>query len=286
MSASAEIALRVIAAALWLVGPACRDQQRTESQGPARPTGFRLASVPAGAQVWLDGVARGTTPFEPIDVSAGLHLVRLELTRHEPWETQIGLAPGRILDLPPVALQFNDRQPAFFSEPDPIAPLPDWPKDRFPSDLEIVWRAAGYLWHYSTTLRATSSESGEVTIGRDWNDRLSCTYPIGRAELARLDWRKLVETIEAGGDGEPREPPCFTADCRTDRISLRAFGRMLSDDAVNKHDIGPVIVSRLKAVTDGDHASPQRRACEKKLELRTPVASEPLLLNPYPKKRH
>ena len=52
-------------------------------------------SRPRGARVLIDGRLAGTTPALLPDVSAGSHVVRLELEDHKAWTTSTRVAAGQ-----------------------------------------------------------------------------------------------------------------------------------------------------------------------------------------------
>jgi PEGA domain len=71
---------------------------------PAAPasTGTFTGSIyvdsrPRGARVLLDGRAVGTTPVQLGDVSAGTHVVRIELDEHRPWTTSARVVSGQVI---------------------------------------------------------------------------------------------------------------------------------------------------------------------------------------------
>jgi len=69
-------------------------------------TGFALTSQPDGAAVFLDGKPLDlTTPARITDLAPGLHTVRLERGKSFlPWETQVAVAAGQVIDLAPAQL--------------------------------------------------------------------------------------------------------------------------------------------------------------------------------------
>ena len=68
-------------------------------------TGFALTSTPEGVQVSIDGTALDQhTPVRVTDLKPGLHVVRLEQPGFQPWETQVELASGQVIDLPAARL--------------------------------------------------------------------------------------------------------------------------------------------------------------------------------------
>jgi hypothetical protein len=68
-------------------------------------TGFTLASTPEGVQVSVDGIVLPQrTPVRLTDLSPGQHVVRLEMPGFQPWETQVAVAPGQVIDLPAARL--------------------------------------------------------------------------------------------------------------------------------------------------------------------------------------
>jgi hypothetical protein len=52
-------------------------------------------SNPSGARVILDGKPVGTTPLQLKDVTAGTHVVQLELVNYQTWRTSTTIPPGR-----------------------------------------------------------------------------------------------------------------------------------------------------------------------------------------------
>jgi len=65
-------------------------------------TGFALATTPAGAKVFVDGTLQsGVTPLRVTDLEPGLHTIRVEHPDgHKPWESQVALARGQVIELP------------------------------------------------------------------------------------------------------------------------------------------------------------------------------------------
>lgn len=60
---------------------------------PAAMSSLRVATVPPGAQVFLDGVASGKTPLR-LEAPPGKHEVRVALAGYEDWEAQVELTQG------------------------------------------------------------------------------------------------------------------------------------------------------------------------------------------------
>jgi serine/threonine-protein kinase len=69
-------------------------------------TGFALTSTPEGAEISVDGNKLDqTTPARIADLEPGLHVIRLTRgTGFQPWETQVVLARGQVIDLPAAQL--------------------------------------------------------------------------------------------------------------------------------------------------------------------------------------
>jgi hypothetical protein len=69
-------------------------------------TGFALGSVPAGAAIYVDNhKLDSTTPARITDLEPGLHVIRLEGGEgYQPWETQVALASGQVIELPTARL--------------------------------------------------------------------------------------------------------------------------------------------------------------------------------------
>ena len=69
-------------------------------------TGFALTSDPSGASVFVDGKKLDVkTPTRITDLEPGLHTIRLEHgDGYQPWQTQIALASGQVIELPTAGL--------------------------------------------------------------------------------------------------------------------------------------------------------------------------------------
>lgn len=78
---------------------------------PTPPTaeprgGFALDSTPTGARVLVDGVLRAqTTPISAMDLTPGMHAIRLEADGYSPWQTTIDVLPGQMKALPRATLE-------------------------------------------------------------------------------------------------------------------------------------------------------------------------------------
>jgi eukaryotic-like serine/threonine-protein kinase len=80
-------------------------------------TGFALESVPAGASVFVDNQKLPqSTPVRLTDLQPGPHVVRVELSGYQPWETQIEAVTGQVLDLPPAQLEAKAQRKLTWSE--------------------------------------------------------------------------------------------------------------------------------------------------------------------------
>jgi formylglycine-generating enzyme required for sulfatase activity len=75
-----------------------------------------VTSEPAGAQVLIDGKARGATPLRT-EVLAGNHPIELRLEGFKPWTTDVQVKAGEPLALGPVKLGLPDGRLALRSEP-------------------------------------------------------------------------------------------------------------------------------------------------------------------------
>jgi formylglycine-generating enzyme required for sulfatase activity len=75
-----------------------------------------VTSEPAGAQVLVDGEARGATPLST-EVLAGNHPVELRLEGFKPWTTDVQVKAGEPLTLGPIELGLPDGRLALRSEP-------------------------------------------------------------------------------------------------------------------------------------------------------------------------
>ncbi|MEA1865707.1 MAG: PQQ-binding-like beta-propeller repeat protein, partial [Euryarchaeota archaeon] len=62
---------------------------------PAPTTGFiSVSSAPSGADIYLDGAYKGTTPTTIPDVSSGAHALKLEKYGYEGWLTSVHVTSG------------------------------------------------------------------------------------------------------------------------------------------------------------------------------------------------
>jgi serine/threonine-protein kinase len=76
-----------------------RSEAKPQQSGAAtdatgEPT-LEVVSRPGGAHVFIDGALAGTTPLTATSLAAGPHAVRLELSGHRPWSTNVTLDRGR-----------------------------------------------------------------------------------------------------------------------------------------------------------------------------------------------
>lgn len=72
--------------------------RRKPPPAPA-PAFVRIASTPPGAQVEIDGKPMGTTPTDPLRVSAGERTVRIVQDGFLPWEDTVRALSGQTVDL-------------------------------------------------------------------------------------------------------------------------------------------------------------------------------------------
>ena len=70
--------------------PPPQQQQQTSGTGS-----LYVNSNPTGARVILDGKPVGTTPLQLKGVTAGTHVVQLELVNYQTWRTSTTIPPGR-----------------------------------------------------------------------------------------------------------------------------------------------------------------------------------------------
>lgn len=67
---------------------ATRGPEKTPAPAPVPQGAIKVESVPAGAQVFIDGAFKGTTPVR-IELPFGGHEVRLSMPDHYEWEAQV-----------------------------------------------------------------------------------------------------------------------------------------------------------------------------------------------------
>jgi hypothetical protein len=90
-------------------------------------SGFSLDSVPSNAKVFVDGTKLGQqTPVKVTALPAGSHQVKVEQEGFLPWESQIEVTSGAVVDLPRVLLvskpvPSSEPKVQLRKEPDPNA---------------------------------------------------------------------------------------------------------------------------------------------------------------------
>jgi formylglycine-generating enzyme required for sulfatase activity len=75
-----------------------------------------VTSEPTGAQVFVDGEPRGTTPLKT-EIVAGSHPIELRLEGFKPWTTDVQIKAGEPMSVGPVKLGLPDARLALRSEP-------------------------------------------------------------------------------------------------------------------------------------------------------------------------
>lgn len=75
-----------------------------------------VTSEPAGAQLWVNGEARGATPLTT-QIMAGNHPVELRLDGYKPWTTDVQIKANEPLTLGPIKLGLPDGRLTVRSEP-------------------------------------------------------------------------------------------------------------------------------------------------------------------------
>jgi len=89
LAAAITIAVSLIAAT-WLV-----TRRTTEAvQG-----GLVVVSAPAGAEVVIDSVALGQTPFSSSNLEGGLHSVAVKRSGYQPINTAVQIVPRKVVEL-------------------------------------------------------------------------------------------------------------------------------------------------------------------------------------------
>jgi hypothetical protein len=71
---------------------AAREQPATPP--PSGPAAMRVDSLPAGAQVFVDGRSVGYTPMVVGELTPGTHSIRMQLPGYRPFVTAVTLGPG------------------------------------------------------------------------------------------------------------------------------------------------------------------------------------------------
>lgn len=89
------------------------------TSSPAAGTGFRLDSTPSGARVLVDGrELPQRTPVVVTDLTPGTYTIRVEHgSRYTPWQTQVQIAAGQVVELPRAELAQRSASVRFVSDP-------------------------------------------------------------------------------------------------------------------------------------------------------------------------
>ena len=74
--------------------PARAARQDAAAPVPTGPAAMRVESLPAGAQVFVDGRSVGYAPLIVADLTPGTHSIRMQLPGYRPWVSAVTLAPG------------------------------------------------------------------------------------------------------------------------------------------------------------------------------------------------
>jgi formylglycine-generating enzyme required for sulfatase activity len=75
-----------------------------------------VESIPAGAQVHIDGNQVGQTPLS-FDLSAGTHRILIRAERHKPWQSELTVSPGEPVTLKDIRLEPADGRLTLTSKP-------------------------------------------------------------------------------------------------------------------------------------------------------------------------
>ncbi len=145
-----------------------------------------IESIPAGAALWIDGEAAGTTPAT-IELLAGRHRAELRLPRHDGIEFDIEVTAGEAQRLPPYTLAPSAARLAISSDPDTAAVTVD---GRFagttPLEIEVspdlphqvaLSKAGHRSVTRSITLAAAASGSLEVSLPAEYGTLFVVTEP-------------------------------------------------------------------------------------------------------------
>jgi hypothetical protein len=89
LTAAVTIAASLIAAT-WLV---------TRRSSEAVQGGLVILSTPAGAEVLIDSVSLGQTPFSSSNLEGGLHSVAVKRPGYQPINTAVQIVPSKVVEL-------------------------------------------------------------------------------------------------------------------------------------------------------------------------------------------
>jgi len=74
--------------------PSVRTRTVPAPEPPSGPAAMRVDSLPAGAQVFVDGRSVGYTPMVVGALVPGTHSIRMQMPGYRPWVSAVTLAPG------------------------------------------------------------------------------------------------------------------------------------------------------------------------------------------------
>ncbi|NMB78241.1 MAG: PEGA domain-containing protein [Methanomicrobiales archaeon] len=75
----------------------------------------QVTSIPAGAELYLDGEYRGTTPATISGIPAGSHTVELRLEGYERWSAPVTITPGGTAKVPAALMDLPATLPVTFA---------------------------------------------------------------------------------------------------------------------------------------------------------------------------
>ena len=95
-----------------------------QHQGSAALTQVRVESTPPGAEVFIDGIRAGVTPFQARNMVRGTHVVRLVMEGHESYAKSITMSgKGHAIKARLKAIKTKEESAPTFRSPEPLVTL-------------------------------------------------------------------------------------------------------------------------------------------------------------------
>jgi hypothetical protein len=96
MNCRSALTALILAALLWLAAPACQGQEASPAPPPPEAAGaLRVKTDITGAQIYLDGQEKGTTPTTLRGLAAGAHQLALVKDGYEAHEQAVTVTAGK-----------------------------------------------------------------------------------------------------------------------------------------------------------------------------------------------
>jgi len=192
----------LVALTALMLSSGCSTATTSNTESPIQPaTGsLELSSTPQGAEIYLDGVYRGTTPSRIPDLPNGSYQVELRLHEHTAWDMDVEVQAGNTsyidATLAPIVIPTTIPTPAPTTIP--------------PKTVVGCWELDTYKGNGTGTyhLELQSGGTGRLTVGYPmiihWSQDpttdviyVSCANPHDPTKISHmdLDYDETTDTL-------------------------------------------------------------------------------------------